>query len=297
MRRKALWTQSAHKRQRVHTKRKGGGPARAIPEAVRLFAIHGMASAEDDVAQLPRAGPGAVVIALDAKKKSGIVFWVIGKVGAKPAVPPVLAVPSEDPGLPAVDKDPHQVPVAVPVEADGRIYRIHHVKEHSAYKQLLAFLIRNGLLGRYLVFFIDGETKISDSIEKYFSAWDHTINLDYHHLQEKIYDYMSSMIIAKRVDDPSSPVEYYKNGDRKGQPKPRAKTSLSRLFAKEASLIAWVGNTAALISYIRLIPAEYVKMRRFGTIFSPTYGTSRLGSPATHCARRSVSRTPATVSS
>ena len=70
---------------------------------------------------------------------------------------------------------------------------------------------------------------------------------------------MSSLIIAKRVDDPSAPVEYYKNGDRKGQPKPKAKTSLSRLFAKEASLIAWVGNTAALIFYIRLIPAEYVK--------------------------------------
>ena len=145
------------------------------------------------------------------------------------------------------------------VEADGRIYRIHHVKEHSAYKQLLAFLIRNGLLGRYLVFFIDGETKISDFIEKYFSAWDHTVYLDYHHLQEKIYDYMSSMIIAKRMDDPSAPVEYYKNGDRKGQPKPKAKTSLSRLFVKEASLIAWVGNTAALISYIRLIPAECIK--------------------------------------
>ena len=126
------------------------------------------------------------------------------------------------------------------VEAAGRIYRIHHVKEHSAYKQLLAFLIRNGLLGRYLVFFIDGETKISDSIEKYFSAWDHNVYLDYHHLQEKIYDYMSSMIIAKRVDDPSAPVEYYKNGDRKGRPKPRAKTSLSRLFAKEASLIAYM---------------------------------------------------------
>ena len=54
-------------------------------------------------------------------------------------------------------------------------------------------------------------------------------------------------------------MEYYKNGDRKGQPKPKEKTSLSRLFAKEASLIAWVGNTAVLISYIRLIPAECIK--------------------------------------
>ncbi|MCH4034200.1 MAG: hypothetical protein LKE85_09445 [Lachnospiraceae bacterium] len=108
---------------------------------------------------------------------------------------------------------------------------------------------------------------------------------------------MSSMIIAKRVDDPSAPVEYYKNGDRKGQPKPRAKTSLRLLFAKEASLIAWVGNTAALISYIRLFPAEYVKNKRVRDDFSPTYETSRRGSPATHCAKRSVSRTPATVSS
>lgn len=145
------------------------------------------------------------------------------------------------------------------VEADGKIYRIHHLVEAQAYKQLLALLIRNRLLGRYLVFLMDGETKIFDAVERYFGCWDHAVYLDYHHLQEKIYELMSGMIIAKRVDDPSAPVEYYKTGSKKGQRKPAAQTSLSRLYAKEASLMAWVGNAAALVTYIRMIPKEYVK--------------------------------------
>lgn len=145
------------------------------------------------------------------------------------------------------------------VEADGRIYRIHHLVETEAYKQLLALLIRNDLLGRYLVFFTDGETKIYEAIERYFGSWDHEVYLDYHHLQEKIYGLMSYTIVAKRVDDPAAPTEYYKTGSRKGQPKPAPQTSLSRLYAKEASLMAWVGNVAALIAYIKLIPDEYIK--------------------------------------
>ena len=79
-------------------------------------------------------------------------------------------------------------------------------------------------------------------------------------LQEKIYLLMSSMIRGRRVDDPDAEVECYRIGKNKGKPKPcRERTSLSRFYAKEACLIAWAGNVAQLIAYIRCIPAEDVK--------------------------------------
>ena len=51
-----------------------------------------------------------------------------------------------------------------------------------------------------------------------------------------------------------------KRGEDKGKPKPSSRnTSLSRLYAKEACLIAWAGNVAQLIAYVRCIPDSDVK--------------------------------------
>ena len=146
------------------------------------------------------------------------------------------------------------------VEADGIRYAVTSTDETEAYLELIACLVRNGLTQRRLVFITDGETRIKDRIEERFVPWEHSVFLDWHHLQCKIYELTSSMIRGRRVDDPDAEVEYYKKGKSKGEPKPcRERTSLSRLYAEEACLIAWAGNVAQLIAYIRCIPAKDVK--------------------------------------
>ena len=145
------------------------------------------------------------------------------------------------------------------IDADGSSYFVTSTEEEEAYRELLAVLIRNRLVTRHLVFLVDGERKICTSIEKYFAPWSRQVILDYHHLEEKIYTLMSRIIIPKRVDDPREEAEIYKNGERKGQPKPVKQTSLSTLYAKEACLIAWTGNVSLLAGYIRLIPDKDVK--------------------------------------
>jgi hypothetical protein len=148
----------------------------------------------------------------------------------------------------------------VRVEADGTRYAITSTDESEAYLELMACLVSNGLTQRRLVFITDGETRIKDSVDERFAPWAHDVFLDWHHLQEKVYLLMSSMICGRRVDDPDAEVERYKRGKNKGKPKPCGeRTSLSRLYAKEACLIAWAGNVAQLIAYIRCIPKEDVK--------------------------------------
>ena len=145
------------------------------------------------------------------------------------------------------------------IDADDRSYFITSLDETEAYKELMAALIKNNLIQRYLVFFIDGESRIYETIEKYFSPWSHAVYLDFHHLDEKIRQYMSSMIVTRRVDDPTAEKQYFVKGPRKGQEKPVNQTSLSQLYAKEAVCIAWSGNIAVLAAYIRLIPDADIK--------------------------------------
>lgn len=145
------------------------------------------------------------------------------------------------------------------IDAGNQSYFISSVDEAEAYKELIATLIKNNLIQRHLIFFIDGETKIHRAIEHYFAPWPHSVYLDFHHLEEKIRTYMSLMIVPRRVDDPTAEKEIYKIGPKAGQPKPAAKTSLSQLYAKEAVCMAWSGNIAELVAYVRLIPDADVK--------------------------------------
>ena len=145
------------------------------------------------------------------------------------------------------------------VDADNKSYFITGLDEKSVYKQLIAVLIKNKLINRFLVFFIDGETKINEHIQAYFKPWPHAVYLDFHHLQEKIEQIFSSAIITRKVDDPTAEPEYYQRGEKAGQLKNPDKISLSRLYAKEAISMAWSGNLVPLVAYIRLIPDEFIK--------------------------------------
>ena len=146
------------------------------------------------------------------------------------------------------------------VEADGRRHNVSSTDEGAMWLELMACLAQNGLLGRRVVFLVDGETRITERAEMHLAPWDHQVLLDWYHLEEKLGQFMSLMVVGRRVDDPDAEVEYYKRGKNKGKPKPcRHKVALSRLYAKEACLIAWVGNVAQLIAYVRCIPDEDVK--------------------------------------
>ena len=145
------------------------------------------------------------------------------------------------------------------IDADDRSYFISSIDESEAYKELLVTLIKNNLIQRHLIFFIDGETRIHKAIKRYFAPWNYAVYLDFHHLEEKIRTYMSLMIVQRRVADPTAEREVYKIGPKAGQPKEAAKTSLSQLYAKEAVCMAWSGNIAELVAYVRLIPDTDIK--------------------------------------
>ena len=145
------------------------------------------------------------------------------------------------------------------VDDDQKSYFITSVDEEAAYKQLLALLIKTKLINRYLVFFIDGETKIHTAINAYFKPWSHAVYLDFHHLQEKIELLASSMIVSRRVPNPSAKPEYYTRGEKAGQLKEPEKTALSNLYNKEMASMAWSGNLVPLVAYIRLIPETDIK--------------------------------------
>lgn len=120
-------------------------------------------------------------------------------------------------------------------------------------KMILAVLLQNQLLNRNLVFFMDGERILYTAVERYFGAWNPCIYLDWYHLLLKVFGCLSNGLVSRREDDPRTPLEYYKRGMKKGQPKPRKKTSISVLYARMLSSILWVGNVEEAKIYIKNI--------------------------------------------
>ena len=64
---------------------------------------------------------------------------------------------------------------------DGGRYNISDVDIDKAYRTLLAILIKTGLITRNIHFFVDGEKKLKEMIDKYFKHWKRRIFLDYMH--------------------------------------------------------------------------------------------------------------------
>ena len=145
------------------------------------------------------------------------------------------------------------------LEYDEFHYSITSVDKDEAYREALAFILHNGLHNKYMVFFTDGERCIFDDIDRFFSSWEHSIYLDWYHLQEKVFSLMTMVIKAKRVIDPHGKTEYYKTGPKKGKIKSQEKTSLSRLYARELCLILWYGNCIEAKSYLSHIDPDVIK--------------------------------------
>ena len=149
------------------------------------------------------------------------------------------------------------------LEFDNTHYSATSADKDEAYRETLAVMLANRLYNKYIVFFTDGERCIFDDIGTYFSPWEHTVYLDWFHLQEKVFSLMTMIIKAERVIDPHGRTEYYKRGARKGEVKSQEMTSLSRLYARELCLILWYGNTAEALTYLNRIKPDVVKSQHW----------------------------------
>lgn len=126
-------------------------------------------------------------------------------------------------------------------------------------KMILATLLQNHLLNRNLIFFMDGEKALYQTVEKYFEMWSPVIYLDWYHLTLKVYGCLSNGLKSRRVDDPRTPGEVFKRGPKKGMPKERKKTSISILYARMLCSILWVGNVEEAKAYIKNINPEDIQ--------------------------------------
>ncbi len=146
----------------------------------------------------------------------------------------------------------------IKVEWDDQSYGITGTRE-DVYRQLLVFLLENGLINRFLVFFTDGESCIFNDIRWYFRHWNYVIYLDYFHMQHKAGQLLSQAIKHIPVNDPRETPEYYKRGPKKGQVKKWPQVYLSVLYGRVVSSALFAGNWKEAILYLRNIDPAHVK--------------------------------------
>lgn len=87
------------------------------------------------------------------------------------------------------------------IQAEGKQYTLTAIGMSKAFKLLVAFLLENKLMENHrLIFFTDGATCIRDNIGKFFGFREHTIILDWLHLEKKCYELMSMAIKGTKVE-------------------------------------------------------------------------------------------------
>ena len=87
------------------------------------------------------------------------------------------------------------------IQAEGKQYTLTAIGMDKAFKLLVAFLLENKLMEDHrLIFFSDGATCIRDNIEKYFGFRQHTIILDWLHLEKKCNEFLSMGIKGSKEE-------------------------------------------------------------------------------------------------
>ena len=147
------------------------------------------------------------------------------------------------------------------IEADQMYYNITSTDRQAAFLEMMAVLVKNNLLRRHIVVFMDGEQDLVDTMNALLGPWKPDIYLDWYHLDKKLYDLLSMAIIGKRIPDPRKEPELYKKGQKKGMIKKMEMTSLSRLYARELEAMLWVGNADEAIAYLENINPQHVRDR------------------------------------
>jgi len=107
----------------------------------------------------------------------------------------------------------------------------------EAFRRLMAFLLANSLMeDRQLIFITDGATEIKEHVQRYFGFRPYTLHLDWHHLQKKCYQLMSSAL---------------KGGKKMKQEKDA--------IERELYGILWTGNVKGALDYIAGISQKNIK--------------------------------------
>lgn len=120
------------------------------------------------------------------------------------------------------------------IQAGGKQYTLTAIGMDKAFKQLVAFLLENKLMEDYrLIFFSDGAACIRDCIEKYFGFRQHTIILDWLHLEKKCNEFLSMGIKGPKDE------------------KQRIK--------KELASILWTGRYQRAINYLESLKKSQVR--------------------------------------
>ena len=120
------------------------------------------------------------------------------------------------------------------VQAEDRQYTLTAIGMDKAFKLLVAFLLENKLMEDHrLVFFSDGATCIRDYIGKYFGFRQHTVILDWLHLEKKCNEFLSMGIKSSK--------------DEKNQIK------------EKLASILWTGRHENAIKYLESLKNSHIK--------------------------------------
>lgn len=125
----------------------------------------------------------------------------------------------------------------ISIQHEQKRYNIAADGMQEAFKRLVAFLIVNLLMeDKQLIFITDGATEIKEYVQRYFWFRPYTLYLDWHHLQKKCYQLMSSALKGgKKLKDEKDRME------------------------RELYGILWAGNVKGALDYIADIDTKYVK--------------------------------------
>lgn len=125
----------------------------------------------------------------------------------------------------------------ISIQHGGKRYNIAADGMQEACRRLMAFLLANRLMeDRQLIFITDGATEIKEYIQRYFGFRPYTLYLDWHHLQKKCYQLMSSALkCGKKMRDEKDRME------------------------QELYAILWAGNVRGALDYIGSIDEKHIK--------------------------------------
>ena len=125
----------------------------------------------------------------------------------------------------------------ISIQQGGKRYNIAADGMQEACKRLMAFLTANRLMeDRQLIFITDGATEIREYIQRHFGFRPYTLYLDWHHLQKKCYQLMSSALKGgKKMKDEKNRIE------------------------QELYGILWAGNVRGALDYIGSIDEKHIR--------------------------------------
>lgn len=124
-------------------------------------------------------------------------------------------------------------------------YTITAIGMDKAFRILVAFLLANGWMeDKRIVFFSDGATNIRNRINDFFAFREHTLILDWAHLEKKVRE-LSCMAIRGRGKDGK-----------------KAREEKNRIVGQLMHML-WAGNTEEAIAFLRKLDRNNVKSQRW----------------------------------